>query len=277
MSNMAAKLMQEVQTGHALSSDMFVGYANHLLPMIQAGVLEPVDWASWAPNVQNPRQTAPEGTAVTVQSGVQGITYNSDRLRGSAVPRTMQDLLKPEYKGRIAGQQAAAGFDRLATPEMWGEQRTLDYLARFREQIAGIIGCTEQTRLVTGEFDMLALDCSHANAFRLKASGAPIGYAVPSDAAIVALQYLAIPRTTAHPNAAKLWIDYLVSREGQDLLYEVRHEDSHLVPGSKTAETIKDLEAAGQLKLVDMDFYQRYDPRELSRLGNAVQQMLRTQ
>jgi iron(III) transport system substrate-binding protein len=277
MSNMAAKIMQEVQTERAPSSDMFVGYANHLLPMIQAGVLEPVDWASWAPSVQDPRLTASEGTAVTVQSGVQGITYNTDRLRGSAVPRTMQDLLKPEYKGRIAGQQAAAGFDRLATPEMWGEQRTLDYLARFKDQIAGIIGCTEQERLLTGEFDLFALECSHANAYRLKARGAPLEYVVPSDAAIVALQYLAIPRTTAHPNAAKLWINYLLSREGQDLLYGFRHEDSHLVPGSKTAEVIKDLEAAGQLKLVDMDFYQRYDPRELSRLGNAVQQMLRTQ
>jgi iron(III) transport system substrate-binding protein len=212
-----------------------------------------------------------------VQSGVQGITYNTERVRADEVPRTMQDLLEPRYRGRLAGQVSGAGFDRLATPEMWGEQRTLDYVGRFVDQIAGLLRCTEQERLITGEFDLFALECSHANTFRLKARGAPLDYVVPADAAIVAPQYLAIPKTAAHPNAARLWIDYLLSREGQDLLYEYRHEDLHILPGSKTATLVKDLEVAGALKVTDVAFYERNEGADWQRLLNAVQQRLRTQ
>jgi iron(III) transport system substrate-binding protein len=277
MSAMATRIMQEVQAERTASTDLVVGYADHMVPLIHAGAVEVVDWASWAPNVRDPRLVAGGGAVVAVQSGVQGITYNPERVRADEVPRTMQDLLKPQYKGRIAGQANGAGFDRLATPEMWGEQRTLDYVTRFVDQIAGLIRCTEQERLITGEFDLFALDCSHANAFRLKARGAPIDYVVPTDAAIVAPQYLAIPKTAAHPNAARLWVNYLLSREGQDLLYEYRHEDMHLIPGSKTAALVQDLEAGGHLKLTDVDFYERNDPREQTRVLNAVQQRLRTQ
>ena len=69
-----------------------------------------------------------------------GITYNTQRVSGAAVPRTLQDLLKPEFKGRIASTPYAAGFNRLASPEVWGEQRTLEYARALTEQVAGLTG-----------------------------------------------------------------------------------------------------------------------------------------
>src|SRR3712207_9168827 len=66
--------------------------------------------------------------------------------------RSMADLLKPQYKGRIASTPYAAGFDWLAAPEAWGEQRVLDYLAQFKEQVAGLIRCNEMERIANGEF-----------------------------------------------------------------------------------------------------------------------------
>ena len=49
----------------------------------------------------------------------------------------------------------------------------------------------------------------------------------------------------AHPNAAKLWVNYLLSREGQDTLYQYDFQDAQQVPGSKTAPQLETLRASG--------------------------------
>src|SRR5262249_2296344 len=158
-----------------------------------------------------------------------GITYNTTRVSGDAVPRNFQDFLKPEYKGRVATTPYASGFDRLATPEVWGKARTLEFTTRLADQLAGLLRCNEIQRVVSGEFDLFALDCNQANALRAKAQGAPIEFIPAADVPFVNLVYLAVPKHAAHPASAKLWIDYALSREGQDLLFEMDYIDSHLV------------------------------------------------
>jgi len=47
-------------------------------------------------------------------------------------------------------------FEDLATPELWGEQRTLDFLTKFSGQVRGLIRSGEEERIVNGEFDLMA-------------------------------------------------------------------------------------------------------------------------
>src|SRR5262245_21848312 len=154
---------------------------------------------------------------------------------------SMQDLLKPEYKGRAAPTPYRANFDRLATAELWGKERTLDYVSRYATQLAGLIRCSETNRLVTGEFDVFALDCHQASALAAKARGAPVEFKLASDVPIISPVYMTVPKNAAHPAAAKLWINYLLGREAQDLLYQMDFIDSHLVEGSQTAKDIQKL------------------------------------
>jgi len=126
------------------------------------------------------------------------------------------------------------------------------------------MSCNETERRLSGEFDVFAIDCSQKNALAAKAKGAPIGYRIPSDAPMILYVYAAVPRHAAHPNAAKLWVNYLVSREAQDILYEVDFRDSHLVPGSKTAQEIDHLRAEGVTFLIsNLESYQSHDQTEL--------------
>ncbi len=275
MSTMMGRVAQEYHAGRPAVSDVFVGYANNLIPPLQADALEAVDWASWAPHVQDPRLVAAGGTAVAVQSSLPGIAYNTSRLTGDLVPRGLDDLLKPAYKGRLASTPYAASFDQLAVPEAWGEQRATDYVEKLAGQIAGLIRCNELERLTSGEFDALVLACSQGPSLKARAQGAPIGYVIPVDGPIMKPLYLAIPKNAAHPNAARLFIDYLMSREGQDLVYESGYEDSHLMPGSKTAAQMEQLQAAGvRFIQADVEFYQRNDEREQTRLLNNFVRIL---
>jgi ABC-type Fe3+ transport system substrate-binding protein len=275
MPEVAAKVAQELQAGRTASTDILMGSETHIAGLIQGDALHPVDWASWAPNLQDPRLVAPGGVAIAIASRAPGITYHSGKLTGDAVPATLQDVLKPQYKGRVASTPYAANFDRLASPEQWGEPRTVEYVRKLAEQVTVLVRCGEVPRLLTGEFDMLVTDCGGYDAYRLAASGAPVGHVIPADAATLVYWYMGVPRNAAHPAAAKLWINYVMSRHGQDILYESDFTDHHLVPGSKSANKIEAAQAQGiKFMQVDVEFVQRSDEKELNRIRNELQRIL---
>jgi iron(III) transport system substrate-binding protein len=248
------------------------------LDMAQANALESVDWVSWAPNIRNPKLLAPGGIAVEFTTQTPGMTYATSRLSGDAIPRSLQDLLKPEYKGRLASTPYAAYFDSLASRELWGEQRVIEYTTRFAEQITGLVRCGETERFLSGEFDILAVDCGNSNASRAQAAGAPIGQVIASDAPLIAIRYMSVPKNARHPNAAKLWVNYILSREGQDILYQTDYVDHYLVEGSKSASRMAELRASGvTFTTIDVDFVQRNDMQSLARTLADVQRILQKQ
>jgi ABC-type Fe3+ transport system substrate-binding protein len=278
MPNMAARTAQEYQSGRPASSDLLAGYANHIRTVIQVGGIEPVDWAAWAPNLQDARLVSAGGMAIAFQSSTPGIGYNTTRVTGAAIPRTLQDLLKPEYKGRIGSTPYAASFDQLSVPEVWGRQRTLDFTRALAAQTTGLIRCNEMDRLAGGEFDLFAIACSQNGTLDKKSEGAPVDFIIPSDAPLMAPLYVAVPKNSAHPAAAKLWVNYLMGREGQDLVYQFNHADSHLVPGSKTAQDFERMQASGlKFTQIDVEFYERHDEDELNQFLTEVQRILQQQ
>jgi iron(III) transport system substrate-binding protein len=272
---LAARIVQEYQSSRPAVSDVMINTEVTALDMNQADALESVDWQSWAPNVRNPKLLAPGGVGVEFTTQTPGMTYATARLSGDAVPRSLEDLLKPAYKGRVASTPYAAYFDSLASRELWGEQRVIEYTTRLAEQITGLVRCGETERLQSGEFDVLALDCGNSNANRAQAAGAPIGHVIPSDAPLIAVRYMSVPKNARHPNAAKLWINYILSREGQDILFQTDFVDHYLVAGSKSASRIAELRATGvTFTTIDVDFVQRNDMESLGRTLADVQRIL---
>jgi iron(III) transport system substrate-binding protein len=276
MPEMANRVAQEYLAGRPASTDVLVGSENHVVDLLKVDGVEPVDWPSWAPNIQEPRLVAGGGGAVQLASRTPGITYNTNRLKGDDVPRSTQDLLKASYKGHLASTPYAANWPLLATAEVWGEQRTFDYITKLADQLSGLLRCAELERVASSEFDALALDCGPE--YRgLQAKGAPVDHVIPSDAAIIAYWHLMVPRNAAHPNAAKLWVNYLMSREAQDVLYETEYADHHLLPGSKTAPEIARAQATGaQFVESTVPFSQRNE-ESMNRTTREIVSMLRKQ
>lgn len=275
MPRMAAKVVQEHKAGRKAVTDVITGYANHMTVLIQAGAVQPVKWASWAPNVQSSELVSKDGAAVAFMSSTPGIAYNSNALKGKHIPRSLHDLLRPELKGRVASTPYAAGFDRLGTDYLWGQKRTLDFARKLSKQISGLIRCSEMERVVNGEFDVFGLTCSQSNALMPASKGAPIGFTLASDAPIVMYLYEAIPTTSAHPNVGKLWINYLLSKEAQEILYETAFQDLHLLEGSKTKKTVDELKNKGaKFLLVDTEFYRKHDAKALRRFNKRIQKIL---
>ncbi len=98
-----------------------------------------------------------------------------------------------------------------------------------------------------------------------------MGHVIPSDAAMINYLYMGVPRNAVHPNAAKLWINFMLTREAQDMEYEAETVDHHLLPGSKTAGEVTALQAKGvQFAEIDVQFIQRQDDQEVSRVRQTL-------
>lgn len=276
MPEMGSKILLEFQTDRPASSDVMIGSETHFPPLMQAKALEAIDWASWSANIKDPRLLGmPDGTSVRVASRIPGITYNTDKIQGDAVPKSMEDLLKPQYKGKIASTPYAAMFDRLASDDWWGQQKTVDYVTKLSAQVSGLIRCGETERIASGEFPLLALDCGTDASLRGQAQGQHLAQVIPSDAAALVYWYMGVPKNAAHPNAAKLFIDYLMSREGQDIMWKTSSDENYLVPGSHSAAAIQKLESEGvKFTQVDIKFVLDHNEKKVSAIRKQLQDIL---
>ncbi len=239
---MAASLAQEVAAGQPATSDIYLGYAPQFAGLLATGtpVFREIDWRAWAEEVPE-EAIGGDGAGVAIVTNLPVITYNAQAV--DTPPETMAELLEPEWKGRVASTPYASNFHYFAAEN--GEEEVLEYLRTFSGQISGLIICTQQDRLLTGEFDALAFDCDHTAALRNERSGGDLRYTVPADATMLTYISLGVPVNSSHPAAAQLWINYMMSREAQDILWDIYASDSIHVEGSHMADIVAEYEDQG--------------------------------
>ena len=148
------------------------------------------------------------------------------------------------------------------------------FVSRLSENVAGLMRCGENTRLMSGEFVMLVMDCGSYDANRNRAAGAPLGHVIPENAATVLFFYMGVPRTSAHPNLAKLYINMLLSEEDQRLLYEIEWTDHYALPGSQSANELSGLRAKG-IEPLRMDARFVAEHPDTRKLGDDLTRILR--
>jgi iron(III) transport system substrate-binding protein len=244
MPQMGNQIAQEYAGGRTAVTDVWIGAAAQVAPLTSLQLFERVDWPRLLPRI-TPEMIEADGTALKLGTGMSGVTYNSQMLPGGVAPRTLDDFLKPEWKGRFASSTTAAGFDVLAADDIWGTARVLDYVTKLSEQVSGLMRCGETARIASGEFVALVMDCTGQDAALWQERGAPVGNVVPLDAAQKRYYYFSVPKNAAHPNAAKLFTVFMMTEEGQELIWKTWKIDLHLFPQANTRRVLEELERAG--------------------------------
>ena len=146
------------------------------------------------------------------------------------IPKTYDDLLNPIYKGKLSLSSADQElFGTLL--EFWGKEKTFAYFTRLAKNAPAMReGHTLQAQLLSaGEFAMAPWLLGH-NLAELKRKGAPVE-AVPLEPVLSTPKYVLLAKHSAHPHAAALMIDWLLS-EGQEILVAKFGRNS-TVPGLK--------------------------------------------
>ncbi|MBI2359712.1 MAG: extracellular solute-binding protein [Deltaproteobacteria bacterium] len=239
MPTMAGRLLTEAKAKQVASTDLYVGAEAHAPLIAGGGVVDPFPWTKVFPYITQ-QMVELDNRVVLATTRFPGVSYNAKLVSKDDVPRRMDDLLDPKWKGKIASTPIAVSFDRVA--DVLGYAKIKEFLQKFSRQIGGLIQCGEMERLASGQFLLLAFDCGDYVAEQAKARGLPVESEILEDAAHTGHFYLAVPKNSPHPNLATLFSGFLLSREGQQAFWEIQKSASHLVEGTPAQKRKKAIE-----------------------------------
>jgi len=237
------RLTQEYNAKQPSSTDVFLGAANHMISGMKSGLLMKVDWEALVerPAPANPviDRVNPGGVGMAVASRVVGIVYNTNLVKGDDIPQSIEDVLKPKWKGQIAVTPYLTGFYQFAAPDVLGEKFMTDFVMRLKPQVGGFIGCNSLDKIASGQFAMLIFDCGRDATVRYQRRGAPMAHAVPKEIIRDNVIDLGVTVNADHPNVAKLFIVFQHTKEGQKLLWKHGAYDLEIYPESKSRALIE--------------------------------------
>lgn len=141
------------------------------------------------------------------------INYNKDLVKGDLIPKTWKELTDPKYKDKlIQGHVKASGTTAVLAyhlVQMYG----WEYFEKLKaNNVLTQQSCDATNQLASGE-RVIAL-CDHQITTPAKGRGLPIETAFPEDGVFTYLRPVAVMAKAKHPNAAKLFIDWVFSPAG---------------------------------------------------------------
>ncbi len=147
--------------------------------------------------------------------------YNTNLVKKEDVPKTYEQLLDPKWKGRkISIDDSAYGL-LAGLIRAWGKEKAVDYFKKLAAQEPVVMrGNTNRVQLaMAGEYPLVI---AYAPTLQRETSlGHPMDW-VPLEPVPVQVNPMMLAAKAPHPNAGKLFIDFLLSKEGQKMLLSFR-------------------------------------------------------
>ena len=250
----AARIIAEQKAGAKSSTDLYLGSDGTYVTMDQENALEKVNWSGVFPWITKPMEIFPQ-QSVLIYASFHGIIYNSNSIPKNKAPKSYEDLVDPALSPSWAGKMAIPSYIHwlIRLSPIWGKEKVLSYARKLASLVGGRLRQGEEERIVSGEFPIMASTGGALEAmWKWQAKGAPLVGLPGSSPATSSYYQLSVPKNSAHPNMAKLFVALMVTREGQSVLEKNDMRSSYLVEGTLMAKYVK----SNNLKL--------QDPRELN-------------
>jgi iron(III) transport system substrate-binding protein len=153
--------------------------------------------------------------------------YNKRLLKAGEIPRTHAELVKllkanpPRFRGKLASydpERSGVGFnfitqDAAIDPNFWDTAKTFGNAGIKLYTSTGAM----MERIQSGEH-LIGYNMIGSYVLSRMKKDPSLGIVYPKDYTLVMSRIAIIPKAAKHPNAAKVFLDYLLSGRGQDLL-----------------------------------------------------------
>jgi iron(III) transport system substrate-binding protein len=239
----AQRFLLELKSGRAtdwdlihLSTDLYPQYGPYLeridlFGMTERGVLQlPLKMVN--PTGRNTMNTA---------TMVPAAAYNKRLLSPDQVPKTWEDFLRPQYKGKKMMVETRAFALTGLVPAM-GIEWVVDFARKLAAQEPiWIRGASRGlTSIAAGEYPLL-LGAYYQVVTRQQRKGAPdLELILPEPVAVRDVEIFGIAKGAGHLNCALLFLEYLAGPEGQKALDEFEPVKASIhSPGSKISELVR--------------------------------------
>ncbi len=152
--------------------------------------------------------------------------WNMNAVTDADSPKTYEDLLDAKWRGKI-GIEATDQVWLGTLLELWGEAKAMEFFRRLSAQQPLVRqGHTLLAELiVAGEVPMSPTIYNH-RAERLRSRRAPIDWR-PLQPAVAVPHVISVPANAPHPHVAMLFVDFLLSPEGQQELVKLGRIPAH--------------------------------------------------
>jgi iron(III) transport system substrate-binding protein len=220
------------------------------------GLLEPYQAPGYANIRDKNLMLDPDGQWVGIYVGSLGFATNNDFLAGNPnvkPPASMDDLLKPEFKGQIyIAHPASSGtsYTFLCTIlQQKGEDAGWEYMKQFAGQVAQFTksGAAPVQSVGTGE-GAVGVVFSHDIVAGIE-NGLPLTLSFPAEGTGYEIGGMGLVKGAKNPELAKAWFDWALEPTTQELGPKYKAFQAPTVNGAAASKP-----ELLQVKLIDYDF-----------------------
>lgn len=220
--DLGARLVNEAQAGRPVA-DALESTPGLLLVLRERGILKPYSSPELARYPEDAKTKA-DGSRVywaTDRESYLGFGYNTRMIAPSALPKSTQDLLRPELKGKLALTTEASSARVIG---VIAKHKGDEFVKRLQGQEMRLFKASS-----AGFLDLIAAgEVAGAPVVFLnqvqvkKERGAPVDW-LPLDFVPVNAGSSAIINNAPHPHAALLFTDFILGPDGQRLMEQFRY------------------------------------------------------
>jgi iron(III) transport system substrate-binding protein len=142
--------------------------------------------------------------------------FNTTLISPNEAPRTLKELLDPKWKGKISIAGTSTGVRWVGSTLDTLGREFLNKMAEQELTVQSMSGAALAGLVASGEVP-LSPTIFDADVAVAKQKGAPIEWR-PLDPVVTTVGYSGLSSKAPHPHAALLFLDYLHSKEGQQLM-----------------------------------------------------------
>jgi iron(III) transport system substrate-binding protein len=229
---MPARLSAEEKAGK-VSIDIFRSDANQAVELRNRDLLETID----IPQITDQKVTTYyDSTFVKLSDFISNFAYNTDLVKLADLPKSYEDLLDPKWKNRLALDARGGQVAHLLAAHIWDADKFWDWIAKIKAQqpLWTSRNTEAMAKITSGEAAIGTASYDAVEA--LKAQGAPIEFLFISPS-LSEVRGAGIPKGAPHPNAAKLFLGWLLSPEG--LAARDKKAVGTIEPGTSLYDQIK--------------------------------------
>jgi ABC-type Fe3+ transport system substrate-binding protein len=208
------------------------------VPVRAANINQPF----WSPEIEAyaPERRDPQNFWAPTRFSYLGACYNTNLVKPADLPKSFDDYLDPKWKGKIVWSGTVIGAMLFITGvrNFMGEDKARVYLEKLaKNDIVTIPSANRVTvdRVMAGEY-ALCLDAFLHHPIISARKGAPVA-PLPLEPVLTVVSSVMLPKAPPHPYSAMLFIDYLLSKDGQQRL-----RDAEYFPARPDVPALPDLD-----------------------------------
>jgi iron(III) transport system substrate-binding protein len=209
----------------------------------------------------DPKYYDPEGLHVTTRILISPIAYNTNLVKKEEAPKSFADLLDPKWAGKMVKAHPAYSGTIMNSTFQTARELGWEYFEKLAKQrVMQVQSATDTPKKIALGERAVMVDGAGYLVIRNKEEGQPVEIVYPEEGTPLATGPSAVFKAAPNPNAARLFQNWMHSREAQQILVDWARQYS---PHRQTVEK-PGIRKLSEIKLM------KEDPESIEKLSDEI-------